>query len=542
MQKAALIKGCSSQENSSRDGLTSQKQSRPIEIHLSDTDMGCSSLDDQVTEQIIKATERCLSHSETAEAEVDTSDYRSVTEALHLASTKARQVFRGKLLRGSPNLTLSAFRRPETAVRLTQCDPSRTLESEYNLHAPNCGILGHGAFACVRLAIRRRDGIKVAVKTIAKHEALRSHRLRISGRTYLEEWEILRRLNDNSYIVSLLDVFESDEEIQLVTEYCRGGELFNAIQKKRNRANLMRRGQNSEAQAASITKQILHALDDIHARGIVHRDVKPENILLVDSDDSSISVKLCDFGIARLLHQSSDESDGEASPLTPPLRMRSFSFGGTDYYMAPEVRFGGDYDTPVDMYSLGVTLYILLCGFPPVFSGNDSDEVIFPNTYWKDISCNAKDLVRKMLVPDVSERISARESLQHTWISSCSLPDRPPSTTVSELPLEREIRLDLVTQRLYKCLGTPKVQAAPSRTKRARDEQSEIRLQPARKCRYERRASVTLMALADLYRGVAVSVVPSVAAIAAAGSLSSSPAKERKASFSTGSTVAALSF
>lgn len=279
-------------------------------------------------------------------------------------------------------LTLSAYRRPENTIRLTQSDPSRRIEDDYDLHGAGVsGVLGHGAFSTVRLAVRRRDGMQVAVKTIAKHEALRSRRLRrvdengITSRHYLEEWEILRRLQDQPHVITLLDVYETEEEIQLVTEYCPGGELFDAIQ-KRQRRNRRQGGSSTsgyEEQAASITQQILEALEKIHSLNIVHRDVKPENILLAKPNNGeSVHVKLCDFGVARPLIPSEEEhhltvatngassvcisSDGEASPLTPGSRSRSFSTVGTDYYAAPELTYGGSYDTAVDIYSLGVTL------------------------------------------------------------------------------------------------------------------------------------------------------------------------------------------
>lgn len=163
-------------------------------------------------------------------------------------------------------LTLSAYRRPENTVRLTQSDPSRRLEAEYDLHGAGAsGVLGHGAFSTVRLAVRLSDSVQVAVKSIAKHEALRSRRLRRgnghgTNKYYLEEWEILQSLQDNPYVITLLDVFETSEEIQLVTEYCPGGELFDAIQKKERRNRRGGSDSRSESQAAQITNQILHAL------------------------------------------------------------------------------------------------------------------------------------------------------------------------------------------------------------------------------------------------------------------------------------------
>ena len=519
--------------NPFRDGLTSlpsRNQPVPIKkiqltVNDDDTDERNPSIEHRSSND---SASRTLSFSQ-QQLQPSDSDYSADEESsqqkpLHLGGTAGvGGIFREKSLMMNPRLALSAFRRPENAFRLTKSDPSRLLEAEYDLHAPKCGVLGHGAYATVRLGVRRADGVPVAIKTIAKHEALRSRRLRIRGRTYLEEWEILRRMNHNPYIVSLLDVFESDEEIQLVTEYCRGGELFDAIQKKRNPSR--RRGQYTEAQASRITKQLLHALADLHAHGLVHRDVKPENILLdTESDDPDIRVKLCDFGMARVIRKpsSSASSDGDSSPLTPG-RTRSFSMVGSDYYMAPEACFGGKYDTAVDIYSLGVTLYILLCGFPPVFSGDDSDEVCFPSSYWKDISEDAKDLVRKMMLPDVTERITARQSLQHAWMLH--------SHSTAE-PSDRS-RIDLVRQRLYNSLA-----GSPSTPKRPHEHGDNVT--SPRKRRYERRASATLMALADLYRGVASS--PSVAAIAA-GSLKKSPTtKERKSSFTGSTTVAALSF
>lgn len=444
-----------------------------------------------------------------------------------------------------PRLTLSAFRRPEQAIRLTKSDPSRPLLAEYDLYAPGCRVLGHGAFSTVRLAVRRCDQVKVAVKSIAKHEALRSRRLRVGGRRYLEEWEILRRLQNHPYIISLLDVFETDDEIQLVLEYCQGGELFDAIQRKRNRltnATVLRRGQYAEPHAARMTSQILQALVDLHKLGIVHRDVKAENILLTkdDCDDHHhVHVKLCDFGMARPITEdynnnnngTSNLSDGEDSPVTPP-KHRSYSIVGSNYYMAPEVMYGDTYNTAIDVYSLGVTLYILLCGLPPVFStSSDMEQVLFPMSHWKDISDDAKDLVRAMLDPNPESRITAKEALSHVWIvSQTRIVPNKVKTALARTSGKRsrssassllDRNLDIVRDQLYQSLPCQKTLKMIS-VRRSTTSAIQLPRTPSRvntssivsvateppispRSKRPRRTSSCLMALADLYRDVATS-------------------------------------
>jgi serine/threonine protein kinase len=490
-----------------------------------DVDMGCEQ--DALTSRMSAVISQM-------EAEVDSLDAPPVAEPIHLPMRESRV---NEVLQNSgsskPRLSLSAFRRPENTVRLTDSDPSKHLEAEYDLHSLGCGVLGHGAFSTVRLAIRRLDGVKVAVKSIAKHDALRSRRLRPRGERDLEEWEMLRRLQDHPYVITLLDVFETDEEIQLVTEYCPGGELFDAIQKKRNRTLSMRRGQYSEAQAACITTQILRALEDLHAADVVHRDVKPENILLVDNDeDSAIHVKLCDFGLARSLFRkpSSDSlnsSDGESSPLTPG-RSRAYSSLGSNYYVAPEICYGSAYDTAVDIYSLGVTVYIILCGFPPVFSGSEADAtVMFPNSYWKDISGDAKDLVRRMLNPDPSARITAGEALRDKWIISWNNDSGGGGVLLSShgvcirqgvnvdvaLDANRRVNLDLVRSRLYSSLAATK--AAATKKRSFRNVGAAMANKKRARAGKSTRASSALMALADLYRGVKTSSTTTAAMAAA---------------------------
>jgi len=396
-----------------------------------------------------------------------------------------------------PKLTLSAFRKPEFAVRLTAAPADKILQRDYDLNCVS-KILGHGASSSVRLAKHRVTGKKVAVKCIGKHQILRSYLHGGKRKTKLEECEILSLLKScHENIIELLDVYETDNQIQLVMEYCAGGELFDAIKRKRPKRRqsfhcledlnpstspnnlkssdyILKNSSNiqlispiasptgyTEPQASRIATQLLSALAYIHSQGIVHRDVKPENILLVSDDEDDLTVKLSDFGLARVLREADEDSDcfsGEASPLTPASarRSRAYSRVGSDYYAAPEMTTGNSgYDTAVDMYSLGVTLYILLSGSPPaskprcgsfvldddssISSEEDLDESItnstgnisnknerfslstvstidFPTKQWRNISPSAKNLLRQMLHPIPSKRIKAEDALQHEWI------------------------------------------------------------------------------------------------------------------------------
>ena len=425
-------------------------------------------------------------------------------------------------------LTLSAFRR--SAVRLTRADPERKLEDSYELKTPtgtSNSILGHGAFSTVRLAVRRADQLPVAVKSIAKHEALRARRLRV-GKHGLEEWDILKMMRSHPFIINLMEIFETEDEIILVLEYCKGGELFNAIQRRRNRKQAMRRGQYTESQAAVITSQILKALADLHAAGIVHRDVKPENILLTETNDDRIRVKLCDFGMARSLRQDAAEDSsemgsscddgiksGESSPVVTPGRSRAYSIVGSNFYAAPEIAYGNPYDTAEDIYSLGVTLYILLCGCPPCFSGPNSDEVIFPNSYWSDVSQDAKELVKRMLHHDPFQRITAREALRDKWIwQHLQYHKHRPSILKPRVARfaspDRCSNLDVVRNQLYQNLT---LQASMKRGAMPAPILSSS--PPKRRRNNPRSSSAALLALADLYRDVAQSPAAKVLSVKA---------------------------
>jgi len=386
---------------------------------------------------------------------------------------------------GPPKLTLSAYCRPENAVRLTDASPTQLIHTKYELLDPSrCRTLGHGASSMVRLAYRRSDGMSVAVKTIAKHDALglwsKSNRYRardissprddeselrrqLKRTPRLDEVDVLMALRGICPdVVQLLDVYETHQEVQLVLEYCEGGDLFECIKRRkqlevepdRNRSAPVIHGSFTEFETATVAKTLLNVLDILHSKSIVHRDIKPENILLVAEDDRMhhlVGVKLTDFGLARLLHDDTDTSSNvstESEELSVKQRIRAYSRVGSDYYSAPEVHMGLGYDTPVDIYSLGVTLFVMLCGSPPsstpFFKSDDVDmsdgdlscvasvseessqsslhssvSELFPPEL--NISPLAQDLISKMLDPDPETRIVASDALNHQWIIHHSL-------------------------------------------------------------------------------------------------------------------------
>uniref|UniRef100_A0A0K0CXC4 Protein kinase domain-containing protein n=1 Tax=Angiostrongylus cantonensis TaxID=6313 RepID=A0A0K0CXC4_ANGCA len=279
--------------------------------------------------------------------------------------------------------------------------------------------LGAGAYASVRTCVSISSGKEYAVKVVDKNEE--SHtRSRI-----LREVNTFKMCKNQPNIVQLIEWFEDDVNFYMVFEKMRGGPLLEHI---------IRKGYFTEEEARRVTVDIATALKFLHDRGIAHRDVKPENILCTEPDRVS-PVKLCDLDLGHSppkMPQIASEPD-LASPV------------GSAEFMAPEVvdAFVNDalrYDKRCDMWSLGVILYIMLCGYAP-FQGECDDEDCgwsegqpcddcqqelfrriqcgeydFPADEWDMISAEAKHLVSSLLVKNVSERLTANEVLDHPWV------------------------------------------------------------------------------------------------------------------------------
>ncbi|KAJ8605468.1 hypothetical protein MRB53_041413 [Persea americana] len=189
------------------------------------------------------------------------------------------------------------------------------------------------------------------------------------------------------------------DELQMLQIGCCG-ELFDRICDK---------GRFTEKDASDTMRQVLEAVDYLHHKDIVHRDLKPENLLYLTRDPHSDLV-LADFGIAKHL-DSPDEQ----------LKTMAGSFG----YAAPEVMMKRGHGKPVDMWSLGVITYTLLCGYSPFRSESLPDlieetrhgKVIFHERYWKDVSKEAKTFILSLLKPDPHQRATSKEALADPWIA-----------------------------------------------------------------------------------------------------------------------------
>ncbi|CAI5936427.1 unnamed protein product [Closterium sp. NIES-64] len=211
------------------------------------------------------------------------------------------------------------------------------------------------------------------------------------------EVQMMQRARGHPRIVSMHEALEDARAVHIIMELCHGGELFHRI---------VTRQRYSEPAAASVARQLASALAFLHARGVAHRDVKPENILLCSRADDT-SIKLTDFGAAALLLPGTQCTERVGSP----------------YYLAPEV-LSEQYGLQADVWSAGVVLFVLLSGSPP-FSGRSNDEIFqavrckeidLASKPWPSISEGAKDVVRRMLTRDPEARITMKEVLDHPWI------------------------------------------------------------------------------------------------------------------------------
>lgn len=291
--------------------------------------------------------------------------------------------------------------------------------------------LGKGSFAVVKVGVPKDGSPNVAIKIIDKKDA------QFDKESLEQEIAIMKKV-EHPNCIKLHEVFDEKQKMYMVLDLVTGGELFDRI---------ISRGHYSEKDAAVLINDTLVAIGYLHSLGIVHRDLKPENLLYSSNDERSPNydvIKVADFGLAKVVHGGSDHS------MTTTC--------GTPGYVAPEVlEQAGGYGPEVDVWSIGVILYILLCGFPPFYDENNAvlfqqikkGDYSFPSPYWDDISDGAKDLVRKILQVDPKKRLTIKQCLDHPWIKS-----RDGANTAALAGAQEQLKKFAARNKLKKAINT----------------------------------------------------------------------------------------
>ena len=272
--------------------------------------------------------------------------------------------------------------------------------------------LGSGHFGNVFSAIYKGERVAVKEMQIRKPKDVESFNLEVA---------FMRKLNHPN-ILKLVDGFRlSTAKYIIITEICSGGELFDAIVKRRHL---------TISDAQRVAKDILSAIEYMHDMNVVHRDLKPENILLTSewTDGPVPSVKVIDLGLA---------ADWKGISL--------YRQCGTPYYIAPEIIRNNGYGKKCDLFSFGAIVYILLCGYPP-FDGNDQQVIrkILNNPVsfqddpgentWESIQRETPEAIRfiqRLLRKDPLRRPTARQAFQSSFITNMELE-----------PVEHEVATD----------------------------------------------------------------------------------------------------
>lgn len=254
-------------------------------------------------------------------------------------------------------------------------------------------VLGRGDFTVVKKAKEKSTGKEYAVKIVNKDLA---KEMGIDADVLKQQVAILKSVSHKN-IAGLKEHFDTEKALCLVLELQEGGELFTRLG--------LSTAPYTEDVARGIVAQLLEALEYLHGQNIMHKSLIPENILYSTKDGEAI--KLVGFSLAQI--SKDDKEQGV--------------FGGDPGFQAPELISQQAYGKPIDMWSLGVIGYILLCGTRPFHDSNNmrlnmkirEAQYELPEDKWKEISTEAKDLLRHLMCVDVSKRLTAKSAREHPW-------------------------------------------------------------------------------------------------------------------------------
>ncbi|CAM5120757.1 unnamed protein product [Eretmochelys imbricata] len=285
----------------------------------------------------------------------------------------------------------------ESKVPHTRIDDGAAIQQIYYFGRK----LGQGSFGVVIEVTHKETGKKWAIKKVNREKAGSS-----AVKLLEREVSILKRVN-HEHIIHLEEVFETPKRMFLVMELCEDGELKEILHRK---------GQFTENETRHIIQSLASAIVYLHKKDIVHRDLKLENILVKSSEtdeenEMKLNIKVTDFGLAV------QKAGGSESMFQ--------STCGTPTYMAPEVISAHDYSQQCDVWSIGVIMYMLLCGDPPFIASSEENlfelikkgELHFNNPIWQTVSEAAKHVLQLLLRVDPAHRITANELLDNLWIT-----------------------------------------------------------------------------------------------------------------------------
>ena len=252
-------------------------------------------------------------------------------------------------------------------------------------------LLGKGSYAKVLLVKKIDTGEEFAMKILKKKLVFDKHQ----EKHVQSEKEILSHMNGCPFFVNFFYSFQNDKKLFFVLEYCQGGELFNLIQKHK---------QLNESQTRFYACQLVLALESLHSKNIIYRDLKPENVLL----DKDGYIKITDFGLSK----------------TNVVENDAKSICGTPEYLAPEVVLLLKYGKPVDWWTLGCIIFEMLTGLPPFFKNNRKElfeGIKFENPKLpRNLTYEAKLILSQLLHKDPTKRLGskgAEEVRSHPWFT-----------------------------------------------------------------------------------------------------------------------------
>lgn len=298
----------------------------------------------------------------------------------------------------------------------TRIEDERQIEDIYEFGE----VLGKGSFGVVKEATNKATGRRWAVKAVNKEKA------GTSAVKLLEREVLIMKKIDHEHLIHLEEIYETSKRMYLVMELCDAGGIEKLLEQKKR---------FTEKETWTVINQLAHAVAYLHDSDIVHRDLKLENILLSQPlGNELLNIKLTDFGLSFVRGGVGSDS-----------MMQSVC--GTPIYMAPEVIDDLGYSQQCDIWSIGVIMYTLLTGRPPFVAETEEKlyelikkgEVDFSDPCWETCHESAKNLLLGMLKVDPAYRRTAKEILNHPWITG----DSEASETSNVLELMKMYREEL---------------------------------------------------------------------------------------------------